>query len=766
MNFHKKDITAPQVGATNVSRRAFIVGAGTTAAVTMGYAIIPHGISTSQAMASPQWSPSVLYDILASGKVVLRLTKAEMGQHVGTAFAQILADELDCKWEDIEIDNVGFHDKYGLMVTGGSWSINWTFDALSRAGAAGRKSLLIEASNRLGVDLDKLTAKDGVISGGDKSITYGDLVAGGVKARAYSEDDLKKLKLKDKSERRFVGKSMPALDIPPKVMGKADYGIDAKLPGMLYATPVNPPVRWGAKVKSVDDSAAKKIPGYVRHVVIKDALGLQTGFVMAVADSYWKASKAAKAMKVEYDLGPNAKVSFADIVAESKRIIDTDEDSRLVVNDGNLDEAAKKAETFVNGEYTTSINIHMPLEPMNATVQIKDGVYHIHAGHQFQTLVMGTVPKALGIKKEQISFHQYYLGGGFGRRLDVDAIVLACLTAKEVGNKPVKLIYSRETDTQFDYTRPAAVIRHNVGLIGKKIDCWKIATASAWATARMAPEFLAPDLSGDKKKVHDTFAVNGADHWYTVPNQRLLSSMNKVAQSATPSGELRSVGPAWQFWALESMVDEVAAKIGADPLELRLSLLDGSGKNAGKGPTKDGTERLKAALKLVAEKSGYGKKQPDGTGIGLACVTSQERAVATWTAVAADVTVNKADGTYKVNKLTIATDVGTIVSPAGVESQVMGAAMWGFSMATLEGTGMENGALQADNFDSYTPARMSDAPELDITLIPTDHYPVGCGEPATTAVGPAIGNAIFAAVGARVRSLPITSEQVKAAIPA
>lgn len=242
--------------------------------------------------------------------------------------------------------------------------------------------------------------------------------------------------------------------------------------------------------------------------------------------------------------------------------------------------------------------------------------------------------------------------------------------------------------------------------------------------------------------------------------------MNKVAQLATPSGSLRAVGPAWQFWAIESMIDEVAAKIGADPLELRLSLLDGTGKNAGKGPTENGTVRLKAALKLVAERSGYGKKQPDGTAIGLSCVSSQERAVATWTAMAASVTVNKADGTYKVNKLTVATDVGTVVSPSGVESQVMGATMWGFSIATLEGTDMKNGALQSDNFDSYTPARMSDAPELDITLIPTDYYPVGCGEPATTAVAPAIGNAIFAASGARVRSLPITPEKVLAALKA
>ncbi len=747
-----------------VSRRAFLAGAGTTtAALTMGFAMLPVGMSAADAASANMFSPSMFFDMHPDGRIVVHISKSEFGQHVGTALAQILCDELECDWANVSVEHVGYDARFGLMITGGSWSVNWSFDAMSRAGAAGRKVLIEAALTKFGGAASNYTASNGVITGNGRTISYGDLVASGVEPRTMTEAEVAGLTLKTTDQRRFVGQSIPALDIPAKTRGETGYGIDVKIDGMVYATPATPPVRYGAKVTSVDDSAAKEIAGYIKHVVIDDPIGTQTGWVMAVADSYWTAKKAAAALKIEYDTGPNAGVSLAGIMQENARLIETGEADRLILQEGDVDAALEGADALHEATYTTGLNIHMTLEPMNATVEIKDGVYHIHAGNQFQTLIMGLVPAAIGIEASQVVFHQQYLGGGFGRRLDADYILMAVYTAREL-DRPVKMIYSREADTQFDYTRPAATMKMTAGTKGGKIDAWKSASASAWANARMAPGFLAPDLSGNEDNKFDPFAVNGADHWYTMANRRITNANNAIAQAATPSGNVRAVGPTWQFWAGESFVDEIAHSIGADPLELRLSMLDGAGQNAGSGATTDGAKRLAKVLETAAELGGYGTDMPDGTAVGIACVSSQERPSATWTACAAQVRVDKSSGAFTVEKLTIVTDVGTAINPAGVVAQVTGAAMWGFSLATMEEGDVQNGAITATNFDGFTPARMPDAPEIVVELIETGHYPVGAGEPATTVVSPAIANAIQIAVGARVRDLPITADKVKAAL--
>ncbi|MXY42329.1 MAG: xanthine dehydrogenase family protein molybdopterin-binding subunit [Rhodospirillaceae bacterium] len=744
---------------TSIGRRTFLVGAGASG-LLFGFAA-HDGIRLADASTMKAFAPNLWFSMDATGKTVIRIDKAEMGQHVGTALAQILADELEVKWSDVSISHIGFDPKVGLHVTGGSWSVNWTFDRMSRAGAAGRIALIEAAAKKWGVPASQLSAKDSVISGpGGKTITYGELVKAGVPPKAFSKDEMKAIKLKAAGERRYIGKSLPALDVPGKTNGTAGFAIDVKLDGMVYATPATPPVRYGAKVKSVDDSAAKKIKGYMTHVVIEDPTGSQTGWVMAVANSYWTARKAALALKVDWDLGPNAKVSSKTINDESRRLIDNTANASTFLKEGDAEKAIASAKVKHEAIYTTTINIHAPLEPLNATVEIRDGVYHIYTGNQFQTLAMGLVPAALGIKPDKVVLHQQFLGGGFGRRLEADYLIMAALTAKAV-QKPVKMIYSREADTEFDFTRPMTTMRVTAGSDGKKITGWKHTAASSFATARMAPGFLGKDASGKK---FDPFQINGSDHWYTVPNQLVLTEMNKIAQAATPSGQLRSVAPAWTFWAVESMIDEMAHKMGVDPLALRLQMLDGKGKNAGKGATANGAKRLASVLQKVAAKAGYGKAMAKNSGIGLACVTSQERASAAWTATAANVTVNPADGSFTVNRLTVGTDLGTLINPNAVEAQVQGATLWGLSLATLEEVEMKDGRLQASNFDTYTPCRMENAPDLDVILVETGQYPVGCGEPAVTSVAPAIANAIFAATGARVRSLPITAEKVKAAL--
>ncbi|MDF2231480.1 molybdopterin-dependent oxidoreductase [Albimonas sp. CAU 1670] len=758
MTYHRNPIT----------RRGFLVRTGAAgAALTMGYAVAGTVGGAGRAAASTEGgmiSPSLFFDIHADGRVTIHIAKAEMGQHVGTALAQSVAEELDCGWENVDLSYVGFDPRHGLILTGGSWSVNWTFDALSRAGAAGRMALIEMAAETLGGKPEDYSARDGVISGNGKSITYGELAASGGSPRSFSKEEMAAIQLKPASERRIVGTEVAQLDVPSKTDGTGVYGIDVKLPNMVVATPAPPPVRYGAKVTGVDETEAAKVPGYVKHVVVEDPLGVQTGWVMAVAETYWAASRAAKALNIDYDAGPNAAVSLADVHAESLRLIETEEDTRLFVDDGDVEAGLAEATTTLTADYTTGVNVHAPLEPMNATVEIRDGVYHIHAGNQFQTLMTGLVG-ALGVAPEKIVFRQCLLGGGFGRRLDADYVVMACHTARAL-DRPVKLIYSREVDTLCDFTRPSATVRLTAGLKDGQVVAWKNSSASAWASARQAPAFLTPDLSGDPEKKLDAFAINGADHWYTMPNQRALLSLNTVAQAAMPPGHLRSVGPGWQFWAGESFLDEIAAELGEDPLALRLRLLDGAGKNAGEGVTAGGAKRLARVLQHVADASGYAEPRPEGTAVGLACVSAQERASASWTACAAEVSVDASDGTVTVKRLTLATDVGTAVNPGGVRAQLIGAALWGLSIALHEDVGFENGAIQADNFDGLTPLRMWDMPQIEVAVLDSGAYPTGCGEPGVTAVAPAIGNAVARATGARVRSLPITAEKVMAALKA
>lgn len=748
----------------NASRRGFLVGSLAAGTLTMGYALMGGPLGIKEAMAEGTFSPNIWFTLDSAGKVVVNITKAEMGQHVGTPLAQAVAEELEVPWENVSINYVSTAPEYGLFVTGGSWSVNWTHDQLSRAGAAGRIALMEGAVKIWGVPLAELTAENGMImhAKSGRKISYGDLVKGGVTARNFSQEELGAIALKDPAKRKIVGKSVGALDIPGKTNGTAKFGIDVFVDGMVYGTPKTPPVRYGAKVTGVDDSAAKHVAGYKGHVVIEDPTMTTTGWVVALADSYPQALKARDALKVSYDLGPNTGASSAGIMAEAEGLQKSGDGAQLFVKDGDSGPAISGAAVKHEATYTTQLNIHAPLEPLNATVEVIDDVYHIHAGNQFQTLALGLVPAALQIDPSQVVVHQYHLGGGFGRRLESDYILVAALATKAHGG-PVKLIYSREADMTMDFTR---TITHQVvrgGASGGKMVGMEQQVVSAWATARQAPAFLADSV--DKKGKVDPFSINGSDHWYTIPNQTVTTIKSPTAQSATPAGQLRSVAPGWTFWAVECFLDEMAHKAGVDPLDFKLGMLDATGKNAGGPPNSvGGAKRLANVLKMCAEKSGYGKDMGDGVGVGLAAVTAQERNSPTWTACAAQVKVDKATGEFRIQKLTLVIDVGTAVNPDGVRAQVEGGALWGVSLATKEVATMENGAIQQDNYDTYTPLRMEDMPEIDVTVVSPGHYPAGCGEPGVTVTAPAIANAIFAASGARVRDLPITPEKVKAAL--
>src|SRR5882672_4949458 len=499
------------------------------------------------------------------------------------------------------------------------------------------------AAAAMGAPAGELVVRDSVISHpkSKKSMTFADIVKSGKATKTFTPDELKAIKLKTPDQYTRIGVSVPQLDIPSKTNGTAKYGIDVMLPGMVYGKIVMPPVRFGATVKSVDDSAAKKVPGFIKAVTLDDKTGTTTGWVVAVANTYANARKAADALKVTYDGGPNAKLSSESLLNEAKRLQGLDDSGLFFVKDGDTAAALGTAAKVMEAEYTTNINIHAPLEPMNATAQQQGDIWHIYSGNQFATRSGAIAAGAAEVDPKFVVMHQMWLGGGFGRRLDADMMVPAVQAAKAVG-KPVKVIYSREDDMTMDFSRPLTFQKIKAGLDADgKLIAMNHDVVSAWPTKRWGiPDFLSPSV--DKKEPLDAFTVNGADFFYTVPNHQVRAILNEMAQKATPSGQLRSVAPGWTFWAVESMIDELAHASGKDPVDYRLALLDGAGDNAG------GAKRLANALRTAVGRSGYGAlKLPKNSGIGIACVSSQERATATWTACAAQVEVNPESGEFK-----------------------------------------------------------------------------------------------------------------------
>jgi isoquinoline 1-oxidoreductase subunit beta len=744
---------------TDLSRRSFLVGSAATGFV-LGYAAVP-GID--QALAAPSsFEASVWYSIAPDGLVTVTCGKADMGQHIASTMAQIVAEELGASWKDMRVQLASNDPKFndpvlGAQITGGSWSTMMNFDAMSRAGAAGRIALTEAASAAMGVPAGELVVRNSTVSHpkSKKSMTFAEIVKSGKITKTFTPDELKAIKLKTPDQYTMIGVSVPQLDIPPKTNGTAKYGIDVMLPGMAYGKVVTPPVRYGATVKSVDDTAAKKVPGFIKAVTLDDKTGSTTGWVVAVANSYANARKAADALKITYDNGPNAKLSSQSLIDEAKRLQALDDSGQFFVKDGDTAAAFGTAAKVLEAEYTTSINIHAPLEPMNATAEFKGDILHIYSGNQFATRSGAIAAGAAGIDPKFVVMHQMWLGGGFGRRLDADMMVPAVQAAKAIG-KPVKVIYSRENDMTMDYSRPLTYQKVKAGLDGDgKLIALNHDVVSAWPTQRWGiPDFLSPSV--DKKGPLDAFTVNGADFFYSVPNHNVRAIKNEMAHNATPSGQLRSVAPGWTFWAVESMIDELAHAAGKDPAEYRIALLDGKGKNDG------GAQRLRNTLLAAMGLAGYGtSKLPKGEGMGVACVSSQERATASWTACVAHVAVSPS-GEVKVKKLTVATDVGMQVHPDNIRAQVEGAALWGLSLAMYEKATLKDGGIEQTNFDTYTPLRMSQTPEVAVNVIANGDKPTGVGEPAVTVIAPALGNAIFNACGARIRSLPITAEAVKA----
>src|SRR5271166_4230675 len=742
---------------TPLSRRGFLIGA---AGAGFAFGFAKAGVAATNPMAPVQgaFEPTIWYHIDRDGILTVNIVRAEMGQHVGTALARILADELEVDWDNVRLDAVDSNAKWGLMVTGGSWSVWMTFPVFSHAGAAGRIALVEEGAKLLGISANRCTARNGAVAAGDRSISYAEIVRRGDLRRTFTADELARMPVKLASERRLIGRAVAALDIPSKTTGAARYGIDAKVEGMVYARPKIPPTRNDSKVRSIDDSVARSVKGYVSSLALDDPSGTVPGLVMIFAETYPAAIRAADLVKVDWAVGEAANVSEQDILDHGAKQIADPQGGVFLVDDDGLDAAFRAAKSTLAQTYTTSSVLHVQLEPVNALAFEKDGIFEIHTGNQWQSLILPVLSKALGLPQERIVLRTYYLGGGFGRRLNGDYTVPAALAAKALG-KPVKMLLTRADDMRFDSFRSPSIqtLRMAFGE-GGKVTAMEHHASAGWPTLVMAEGFMAKGLHQAR---YDPFAIAGADHWYDVGAQRVRALSNDVANRAFRPGWLRSVGPGWTNWAVESFIDEAAHAVGADPVAFRVGMLNGKGRNAGSSPNSVGGARRQAAVvQRVAQKAGWGATVPKDTGLGIATTFGQERNMPTCIACVARVAVDRGSGVVRVEKLTIVVDAGTVVDPDGALAQIEGGALWGLSMALYEGSEFVRGQVKDLNLDTYGPLRIGDVPEIDIEFVNSTEVPVGLGEPGTTVVGPAIGNAIFAAVGIRLRHLPIRPAMV------
>lgn len=744
----------------NLSRRKFLVGSVSTSLI-MAFApgVMASSVSAKDSLQNKVFSPTIWFEITADGEVLVNVAKAEMGQHVGSALARIVADELGADWQQVKITHVDTDPKWGFMVTGGSWSIFTSYKPLSQAGAAGRISLIEAAAKLKGVSPADCDTENGFVITPKGKLSFAEVVKQGEFNRTFSEEELGKLPLKTSKQRKLIGGDFKALDIPPKTNGSAKYGIDVEIEGMVYARPVVPPTRYGSRVLSVDDSQAKKLAGYLGYEILKDPSNTLQGWVSVLAKDYPTAIKAVDVIKVNYQAGPTANISEQDILKEGERQVHDSNEGYLFVDDGNVDQARNAAKGQVEGVYRTNTALHFALEPLNATAHYQNGMWHIHGGNQWQSLTMPTLAQALEVEQDKIIMHQYYLGGGFGRRLWGDYMVPAAITAKQIG-KPVKLIFTRADDSRFDQVRSASVSRFQASLDSDgKFSGLEHAFSAGWPSKDMAPGFMPESV--DKKGKIDPFSASGADHWYSMPNHRARAINNSVAQKTFLPGWLRSVGQGWIVWGLESFIDEIAHKADVDPMDFRLSMLDGKGKQAGKAPESvGGATRAKNTLERLKKRINYGATLPTDEAIGIAVTTGQERTMPAWISTAVHVKVDRNSGNIQVKKITMVVDAGIIVHPDGALAQLEGGALWGMSLALKEFTEIEKGQVRDVNLHSYLPLRMNDVPELDIEFVESNEFPVGLGEQGVIGIAPAIGNAIYQAVGVRLRDLPMKSEHV------
>jgi isoquinoline 1-oxidoreductase subunit beta len=531
--------------------------------------------------------------------------------------------------------------------------------------------------------------------------------------------------LKDPKDFRIVGKRTKRLDTPMKVNGKAVFGIDVKLPGMVYASIEQSPV-IGGKVVSFDASKAKTMPGVIDVIQVNDG-------VAVVADTYWRAKKARETLQVNWDLGPVAQMDHTTILASTRNAMEDVDPLPIGKPEGDVNAAFGFADKVITAEYVTPLQAHAPMEPMNFTASFKDGKVLAIGPTQFQQGAAGAIAASLGVKPEDITLQTTFLGGGFGRRLELDFVSQAAQISKAVG-RPVKLLWSREDDMTHDFYRPVGV-----NVLKAALDKDGMPVAMHY---KVASQSVTQRAFGLPVKTFDPFMAEAAVAPYEIANTQHDLYIHDTGFRV---GYWRAVSHNMNAFANESFIDECAKAAGKDPYDYRMALL----KNK---------PRFSNVLKLAADTAGWGKPLPQGHARGIALMEGYD----TYMAEVAEVSLNK-DGGVRVHKVTVAADVGRMVNPDTVEAQIMSAVIFGMGAGLMQEITMDKGRVQQTNFNNYPVVRMHEAPAIDITLVNSTEKPGGIGEPATALVVPAIANAVASLTGKRVRKLPITAEALRQA---
>lgn len=725
---------------SNVSRRTFLrvsTAAGGGLMIALYTDAFPELVAQGRQGGAPPrpLEPNAFIEIHADGTVTLTAKNPEVGQGVKTMLPMLIAEELDVDWKDVRVVQSDVSNaKYGSQSAGGSTATPGHYLPMRQLGAAARAQLVAAAAATWNVGPDQLTTSKGTVrhAASSRTMGYGALAS---RAAALPAPELASVKLKDPKDFTIIGTAVPSVDNLAVVTGKPLFGIDTNLPGMKFAVYEKCPTVGGTVVSANTDDI-KKMPGITDCFVIAPNLDQGNslwGGVAIVADSWWTAQQARKSLKVQWDKGDAAVNSTAAFDAQALALSKAAPES-TTRNDGNVDQALASAAKTVEAAYQYPFLVHAPMEPMNCTALFKPGSLEVWATSQTPQSAFQIATRLSGLPAESVTMHMMRMGGGFGRRLANDYIADSVAIAMKVPGVPVQLRWTREDDMAHDvYNRAAGwhFLKGGVDAAGKLV---------AWRN-----HFV---TTGSQNRPSGS-ATLGATEFPAkfVPNLAIVQSIN---QSAIPTGPNRAPGSNVLAFVMQSFVDELAHAAGKDPLEFRLSLLSTppTGQNGGVD-----AERAMGVLKLAAEKSGWGKKTlPKGTGMGIAFHFSHRGYFAEVVEASVD-----AQKRVKVNKVWVAADVGNqIINTSNARNQVEGSVVDGLGQAmSLEMT-LEGGAMQQQNFNTYPLIRMRQSPAaIQVDWLLSDNAPTGLGEPAMPPVIPALCNAIFAATGERVRSLPL-----------
>jgi isoquinoline 1-oxidoreductase beta subunit len=721
-----------------VNRRMFLkvgvsVGAAMGGGLMLGFSLpaasqgeAPKGKSVigGDANETPQsgvFEPNAFIQIDATGKVTLVIPKVEMGQGIYTSIPMLIAEELEVPLDSVVIDHAPPNEKLfkdpllGGQLTGGSTSIRYAWEPMRKAGATARVLLIAAAAQQWQVEPATCHAEAGEVvhAATSRRIGYGQLVDAASKLPAPQN-----VTLKDPKDFKLIGTAQKRLDSPEKVDGTAVFGLDVRVPGMVYAAIVNSPV-FGGTLVSVDDTHAKKIPG-VRQVIKFD------NGVAVVGDHTWAAKRGAAALDLKWNEGRGADFSTAKVV---QQLADASKkDGAVARKDGDTKKGFNDAKTRVDAVYQQPFLAHATMEPVNCTVSVRADGCDIWVGTQVPTRAVDTAMKITGLPADKIIVHNHLLGGGFGRRLETDFIEQALKIGKQVGT-PVKVTYTREEDVQHDMYRPYYydVISAGLDANGKPI-AWQHRIVGSSIMARFAPPAFKNGLDPDAVEV-------SADLPYDLPNQFI----DYVRQEPMdiPTAFWRGVGPTRGTFVVESFMDELAVQAKIDPVKYRHDLL-------GKTP------RAQNVLDVAAQKAGWGNTSPKGQGRGVSVM----HAFGSFFGMVVDVTVN-GDGEVAVNRVVCAVDCGMVVNPNTVEAQIQGGIIFGITAALYSEITIKDGRVEQANFTDYRMLRIDQTPPIEVHIVKSSEAPGGIGEPGTAALAPALTNAIYAATGKRLRQLPV-----------